>query len=60
MHLVENQSRDPHITTRLQILYSNNLMSTFPNTSIALRIFFTLPVTVESGERSFSKLKLIK
>ena len=27
---------------------------------IALRIFLTIPVTVASGERSFSKLKLIK
>lgn len=31
-----------------------------PNISIALRILLTLPVTVASGERSFSKLKLIK
>lgn len=27
---------------------------------IALRILLTIPVTVASGERSFSKLKLIK
>ena len=32
----------------------------FPNVCIALRIFCTLPVTVASAERSFSKLKLIK
>lgn len=31
-----------------------------PNVNIALRILLTLPVTVASGERSFSKLKLIK
>lgn len=31
-----------------------------PNVCIALRILLTLPVTVASGERSFSKLKLIK
>lgn len=31
-----------------------------PNISIALRILLTLPVTVASGERSFSKLKIIK
>ena len=37
-----------------------NLESIFPNISITLRIFFTLPVTVASAERSFSKLKLIK
>jgi len=32
----------------------------FPNLTVALRILLTLPVTVASGERSFSKLKLIK
>ena len=31
-----------------------------PNVSTALRILLTVPVTVASGERSFSKLKLIK
>jgi len=32
----------------------------FPNASIAYRILLTIPVTVASAERSFSKLKLIK
>ena len=32
----------------------------FPNISIAYRILFTVPVTVASAERSFSKLKLLK
>ncbi|XP_049845206.1 uncharacterized protein LOC126297927 [Schistocerca gregaria] len=31
-----------------------------PNVNIALRILLILPMTVVSGERSFSKLKLIK
>lgn len=31
-----------------------------PNTVVAYRIMLTLPVSVASGERSFSKLKLIK
>ncbi|XP_048510256.1 zinc finger MYM-type protein 1-like [Athalia rosae] len=31
-----------------------------PNLNVALRILLTLPITVASGERSFSKLKLIK
>jgi hypothetical protein len=30
-------------------------LSSFPNTSIAIRILLTLPVAVASGERSFSK-----
>ena len=32
----------------------------FPNVCISLRIFCTLPVTIATGERSFSKLKHIK
>ena len=32
----------------------------FPNLFIAIRILLTLPVTVASAERSFSKLKIIK
>ena len=32
----------------------------FPNIWVALRMFCTLPVTVASAERSFSKLKLVK
>ena len=32
----------------------------FPNAWIAYRILLTIPVTVASAERSFSKLKLIK
>ena len=32
----------------------------FPNAFIAYRVLLTIPVTVASGERSFSKLKLIK
>jgi hypothetical protein len=39
---------------------ANDLISTFPNLSAALRIFLTMPVTVAHGERSFSKLKIIK
>jgi len=32
----------------------------YPNASIAYRILFTMPVTVASAKRSFSKLKLLK
>lgn len=44
----------------IQYIYINNLIYLFPNLAIAIRIFLTLPVTVASGERSFSKLKIIK
>lgn len=42
----------------LNFILSNNL--SFPNFEIILRILLTIPVSVASGERSFSKLKLIK
>uniref|UniRef100_A0A0A8Y3Q0 HAT C-terminal dimerisation domain-containing protein n=1 Tax=Arundo donax TaxID=35708 RepID=A0A0A8Y3Q0_ARUDO len=35
-------------------------VDSYPNMSIAYRILFTMPVTVASAERSFSKLKLLK
>ena len=41
-------------------LHLNRFQEVFPNVSIVLRIVLTIPVTVASGERSFSKLKLIK
>jgi len=44
----------------LNILYIIGLESAFPNTETALRIFLTLPVTVASNWRAFSKLNLIK
>ena len=50
-------------TTGLQILsyiYRNSLVELYPNLSIALRLMMIVPVTVASGERSFSRLKLIK
>ncbi|CAK8542871.1 unnamed protein product [Lathyrus sativus] len=41
------------------LLFSKGL-DCFPNTVIAYRILLTIPVTVASAERSFSKLKLLK
>ena len=35
-------------------------MDSYPNVSIAYRILFTMPVTVASAKRSFSKLKLLR
>ncbi|CAH2219185.1 zinc finger MYM-type 1-like [Pelobates cultripes] len=44
----------------LSFIVRNGLTDTFPNIWIAFRILLTIPVSVASGERSFSKLKLIK
>lgn len=44
----------------LHYLYVNDLQDVYGNLAIALRILLTVPVTVATAERSFSKLKLIK
>lgn len=44
----------------LDYIYKENILDLYPNMSIALRLMLTLPVTVASSERSFSKLKLIQ
>uniref|UniRef100_A0A3Q1DI04 TTF-type domain-containing protein n=1 Tax=Amphiprion ocellaris TaxID=80972 RepID=A0A3Q1DI04_AMPOC len=44
----------------LDYIYKESGLDIYPNLSIALRLLLTLPVTVASGERSFSKLKMIK
>jgi hypothetical protein len=48
------------ITKILEFIFLNNLTAICPNITISLRILLTMPVTVASAERSFSKLKLIK
>lgn len=40
--------------------FMNRIQNPYPNTFIAYRILLTIPVTVASAERSFSRLKLIK
>ena len=42
------------------ILSSLKTFNCFPNACTAYRIILTIPVTVASAERSFSKLKLLK
>jgi len=44
----------------LDILKFVKLADCYPNVTIAFRVLLTVPVTVASAERSFSKLKLIK
>lgn len=44
----------------LEFLKSYRDVSGFLNAWVAYRILLTIPVTVASAERSFSKLKLIK
>lgn len=56
----EDTDASPSAGDLLQLLRKKSMHSVFPNTDIALRLFLTLPVTNASGERSFSKLSLIK
>ena len=44
----------------METLHYIKNVDSFPNAYIAYRILLTIPVTVASAERSFSKLKLIK
>ena len=44
----------------LKCLRRRKLHTVFPNTDIALWLFLAMPVTNASGERSFSKLGLVK
>jgi len=44
----------------LQLITTYSLRAEYPNVETALRIFLTLPITVATCERLFSKLKLIK
>ena len=44
----------------LKYLSSKKSYTAFRNYFVALRIFLTIPITVVSGERSFSCFKLIK
>ena len=46
--------------TAIQIMEFAKEMDMFPNVLVAYRILLTVPVTVASTERSFSKLKLLK
>lgn len=43
-----------------RILVKNNISAAFPNVEIALRLYLVLMIANCTGERSFSKLKLIK
>lgn len=49
-----------HIIDVLNAIQKKNMQNIVPNVVIALRILLTIPVSVSTGERSFSNLKLTK
>ena len=44
----------------LPFLISNDLHNAYPQLTLLMRIYKTIPITSASAERSFSRLKLIK
>ena len=48
------------LMSALEILEFVIAADCYPNVSVAYQILLTVPVTVASAERSFSKLKLLK
>lgn len=57
--MVEND-KIVHAIDILNAIQTRSMENLVPNVVIAFRILLTIPVSVASGERSFSKLKLIK
>ena len=66
LKMIHTSNFGPKSLSPLQLLQnmfslSLKLTTLFPNVCIALRIFFlSMPASVAFGERSFSKLKLVK
>ncbi|XP_024979003.1 zinc finger MYM-type protein 1-like [Cynara cardunculus var. scolymus] len=58
--LPEEASKSGNPWTSIQIMEFAKKMDMFPHVLLAYRILLTVPVTVASAERSFSKLKLLK
>ena len=59
VHLPDRQQINIAIDI-LQYFITQKISDSLPNLSRALKIIATLPVSVTTGERNFSKLKLIK
>ncbi|XP_065672003.1 zinc finger MYM-type protein 1-like [Hydra vulgaris] len=48
------------VSDKIKLQIDNKLIASFPNVNIAFRIYLSILGTNSEGERSFSKLKLIK
>lgn len=44
----------------LKFMIENDMISSYPNLSTLYKIYYTLPISSATAERSFSRLKLIK
>ena len=50
----------PYPTDYLKFLVCNDLVDSYPQTVILLRLFLTLPIGISSAERAFSTLRRLK
>lgn len=60
VHTLVKDQRIDHALDILNTIMKRDMKNVVPNAVIALRIMLTCPISVASGERSFSKLKIIK
>ncbi|XP_070664640.1 uncharacterized protein [Malus domestica] len=61
LRMILRETLPKEINRAMEVLkYIRQMDGRFPNAWVAYRILLTIPVTVASAERSFSKLKLIK
>jgi len=56
----ENLQEISTVYSLFTLLRESKLLPSMPETATAISLFLTLPVTVATAERSFSKLKIIK
>ena len=57
---IAKETKINNVIDILNLISKMDLLEVLPNAVIAYKILLTLPITVASGERSFSKLKVIK
>lgn len=58
--LMKNNKPIVHVIDVLSLIAKNKLENLLPNVVIASRILLTIPVSVATGERTFSNMNLIK
>ncbi|KAE9533036.1 hypothetical protein AGLY_009464 [Aphis glycines] len=59
-HQVYNEIEPLQLNEVLKFMISQDMVSSYPNLYTLYKIFYTLPVSSATAERSFSRLKLLK
>lgn len=57
---IYSEKESLQITEVLKFMISQDMVSSYPNLYVLYKIFYTLPVSSATAERSFSRLKLLK